>query len=230
MKFTIVTLFPEVFESVFASSILARAQKKDLITIEYLNLREFGIGPHKTVDDKPYGGGTGMVIRIDVTDKALKSIKREGRAQTILLEPVGKVYSQTTAEELTTYDHLIILCGHYEGFDARIRSRVDRVISIGDFVLSGGEVPAMAIVESVSRLIKGVIPKEEATEIESFSKNQSGRILEFPQYTRPENYEDDKVPQVLLEGNHEAIDNFRTQEAEDLTRKIRPDLLSQDKQ
>lgn len=225
MKFTIVTLFPESFESVFSSSILSRAQKKGLITLEYCNLREFGIGLHKTVDDKPYGGGTGMVMRVDVVDKALKSIERAGKTETILLEPMGATYSQKTAEDLKDLDHIIILCGHYEGFDARVRSRVDRILSLGDFVLSGGEIPAMAIVESVARLTKGVIPKEEATEIESFAKTPDGRILEFPQYTRPFEYEGDIVPKILLEGNHKAIGEYRKSEAIKLTEKFRPDLL-----
>lgn len=226
MKFTIVTLFPEVFESVFSSSILARAQKKGLITLEYCNLREFGIGPHKTVDDKPYGGGTGMVIRVDVVDRALKSIEKTGKTEVILLEPMGTTYSQKIAEDLIGLDHIIILCGHYEGFDARVRNRVNRIISIGDFVLSGGEIPAMAIVESVARLTKGVIPKEEATEIESFAKTSDGRVLEFPQYTRPEEYDGDSVPKILLEGNHKAISEYRKSEALKLTEKYRADLLT----
>lgn len=225
MKFTLVTLFPEVFESVFSSSILARAQQKGTIEINYLNLREFGIGPHHTVDDKPYGGGTGMVIRVDIVDKALQTIPKNENTKVILLEPIGRKYTQQAAEEFSVLDHLVIICGHYEGFDARVRDLVDETISLGDFVLSGGEIPAMAIVESTARLVNGVLSKKTATEIESFSQNDEGRILEFPQYTRPEEYKGMKIPSVLLSGDHAKIKEYRNKEALKLTQKTRPDLL-----
>lgn len=225
MKFSVITLFPEAFESIFSSSILARALKKELITLNFVNLRDFGIGAHRSVDDRPYGGGTGMVIRVDVVEQAIESTREGSKEKVILLDPAGKTYTQTKAETYSRLDHIILICGHYEGFDARIRDYVDEVISIGDFVLSGGEIAAMAIIESTSRLIHGVIPKEEATNIESFSSNQGKRILEYPQYTRPQEYKGKKIPEILLGGDHKKIEEFRKNEAIKLTKKMRPDIL-----
>lgn len=226
MTFTIITLFPEVFTPILTGSILGRAQKNGKITLKLLNLRDFGIGRHKTVDDKPYGGGVGMVLRVDVLNEAIKASRIAGKKEAvILLDPKGKVFKQQLAEKLTKYTHLILICGHYEGFDERVRKYVDLEISIGDFVLSGGEVAAAAIVESVARLIPGVLTKKEAHEIESFSKSKNGRILETPVYTRPYIYEGNRVPKSLLSGDPSVVEEFRSTKALKLTQKRRPDLI-----
>lgn len=231
MKFSIITLFPEVFEPILNSSILKRAQKKGLVEFELVNLRDFGEGKHQIVDDKPYGGGAGMVLRADILAKALLSIvdrhsltKNEKR-KTILMSASGKPYKQTKAREFSKLKHLIIVCGHYEGIDQRfINKYVDEEISIGDYVLTGGEIPAMAIVDSIVRVIPGVLKKPEAIEDESFSIS---RLLEYPQYTRPEEFEGERVPKVLLSGNHAEIKKFKLQKSLEKTKKIRPDLLTQ---
>ncbi|HVZ11773.1 MAG TPA: tRNA (guanosine(37)-N1)-methyltransferase TrmD [Patescibacteria group bacterium] len=227
MQFTIITLFPEVVTPILSSSILGRAQKKNKITVKTLNLREFGIGRHRTVDDKPYGGGVGMVLRVDVLDQAIAAARIKGRREAvILIDPKGIVYKQEVVETLAKgYDHLILVCGHYEGFDERIREYVDLEISIGDYVLSGGEIAAAAIVESVARLVPGVLVKEEAPIKESFSKTSAGRILEAPCYTRPAVYKGKKIPKELLSGNPELVEAYRKTQAEKLTAKRRPDLL-----
>ncbi len=228
MTVSIITLFPQMFESVFQYSILKRAQDEGLITIRYIDLREFGIGKHKLVDDTPYGGGTGMVLRVDVLDQAIESTRIPNtREQVILLDPKGETYSQSIAEDLATFEHLILICGHYEGFDERIRELVDKEVSIGDYVLSGGEIAAMAITESVARLLPGVLKKEDATKFESFSK-ESGRVLEYAQYTKPREYKGMQVPEVLLSGHFAKIDEFREKNAEEITKKRRPDLMKKD--
>lgn len=232
MKISIITLFPEVFEPILNSSILKRAQKKGLVEFELVNLRDFGEGRHKIVDDRPYGGGVGMVLRTDILTKALKSIISQlptanYQLLTILMSASGTSYKQSKAKEFSMLDHLIIVCGHYEGVDQRfIDKYIDEEISIGDFVLTGGEIPAMAIVDSVTRLIPGVLEKEEATKEESFSPATSGQ-LEYPHYTRPEEFEGQKVPEILLSGNHGEIKKWREQKSLEKTRKIRPDLLTQ---
>ncbi len=200
MKISIITLFPEVFDSILNTSILKRAQQKGKVIFKLINLRDFGEGKHKRVDDRPYGGGAGMVLRADILAAALSSLKK-GRA--VLTSASGKPYNQTKARELSKLDHIIVICGHYEGVDQRfIDKYVDAEISIGDFVLTGGEIPAMVIVDSVTRLIPGVLEKPEATINESFTEN----LLEGPQYTRPEEFEGSKVPEVLLSGNHAEIE------------------------
>jgi tRNA (guanine37-N1)-methyltransferase len=226
MIFTIITLFPEVFTPIFSASILGRAQKASKIQIKTLNLREFGIGKHRTVDDKPYGGGVGMVLRVDVLDSAIESARIRGKKEAvILLDPKGKVYKQELVEKLNKYDHLILICGHYEGFDERIRKIVDFEISIGDYVLSGGEIAAMAIVESVARLASGVLSKNQAHEIESFSESSNGRILEAPAYTRPAVYKNRRVPKALFSGDPKKVEEFRNEQAKNLTLKRRPELI-----
>lgn len=227
MKFSIITLFPEVFKPILNSSILKRAQKKGLVEFELINLRDFGEGRHQVVDDRPYGGGAGMVLKPDVLTKALKSITSKLPAThyhllTILMSASGPPYKQAKAKEFSKLDHLIIVCGHYEGVDQRfIDKYVDQEISIGDYVLTGGEVPAMVIADSVVRLIPGVLKKPEATKDESFSTN----LLEYPQHTRPEEFEGEKVPEVLLSGNHAEVDKWRSEKSLEKTKKIRPDLL-----
>lgn len=226
MIFTIITLFPEVFLPILSSSILGRAQKKGKIKIKTVNLRDFGIGRHKIVDDKPYGGGTGMVLRVDVIDKAIHAARRSNfREAVVLLDPKGKIYKQEIAEKMSRFEHLILVCGHYEGFDERVRGLCDFEISIGDYILSGGEIAAMVVVESVARLVKGVLVKKDASELESFSKNTHGRILEAPTYTRPPVWNGKKVPAVLLSGDFAKIEKYRASQAEKITSERRPDLI-----
>lgn len=219
MKISIITLFPEVFDPILNSSILKRAKIKGLVEFELVNLRDFGEGKHKRVDDRPYGGGAGMVLRADILAKA---IGHPRGVRTILTSASGKPYNQKKARELSKLKHIIIVCGHYEGVDQRfIDKYVDEEVSIGDFVLTGGEIPAMAIVDSITRLIPGVLKKPEATTNESFTEN----LLEGPQYTRPEEFEGVKVPEVLLSGDHKKIAGWRKQKSLEKTKKVRPDLL-----
>ena len=220
MVFGIITLFPEIFESVFQKSIIGRAIDKKIIKVNFVSPRDFTHDRHKTVDDKPYGGGRGMVMRVDILTAALESIKP--KPYSILLSASGKKYTQKTATGLSTKSSVALICGHYEGVDARLDKFVDEVISIGDFVLTGGEIAAMALVDSVTRLIPGVI-SEGSTETESFSP--TANLLEYPQYTRPKQFRGLKVPKVLLSGNHKEIAKWRQKEALKRTQKFRPDLL-----
>ena len=224
MKFIILSLFPEGFESYFNISLLKRAQAHDLVSIETYNLRDWGDGVHKSVDARPYGGGAGMVLRVDVMARALKALKlkkgKKGQA-IILMTPQGKTFSQTMARKLVKYKTVVLICGRYEGFDERVRDLVDMEVSIGDFVLTGGEIAALAIVDAVARLVPGVVGKSESLVQESFSEN----LLEYPQYTRPENFMSKKVPAVLLSGNHAEIEEWRKRESLKRTKKRRPDLL-----
>ena len=229
MKISIITLFPEVFEPILNSSILKRAQKKGLVEFKLVNLRDFGEGKHQIVDDKPYGGGAGMVLRADILAKAVHKVRSHSSSgntdKLVLMSASGKPYKQAKAREFSKLKHLIVVCGHYEGIDQRfINKYVDEEISIGDYVLTGGEIPAMAIVDSIVRVIPGVLKKPEAIEDESFS---TSRLLEYPQYTRPEEFEGEKVPKVLLSGNHAEIKKFKLQKSLEKTKKIRPDLLTQ---
>ncbi len=227
MLITILTLFPEVFQSTFSSSIIGRAQKKSLANIRYINIRDFASDKHGSVDDKPYGGGVGMVMRVDVVAKAIATARynapqpplkvRGGEGgvieKVILLDPKGKQFNQSKARNYSKLDHLILVCGHYEGIDARISKFVDDTISIGKYVLTGGEIPAMVITDAVTRLIPGVL-KPEATTDESFSlltSHFSPPKLEYPQYTRPENFRGYHVPKVLLSGNHRKIKEWQEQ-------------------
>lgn len=223
MKITILTLFPEMFKGPFDVSIIKRAKEKKLVDIEYINIRDFGIGKHKLVDDTPYGGGNGMVLRVDVLHKAIEKAKdkkiKGGAEKVILLGARGKTFNQKTAEGFLTLEHLIIVCGHYEGFDERIKNFVDEEISIGDFILTGGEIPAMLIVDSVIRLIKGVL-RDGSAALESFSP-----YLEHPHYTKPQKYENLSVPEILLSGDHKRIGIWRKKESIIITSKLRPDLI-----
>lgn len=215
-----------MFSEVFNASIVKRAQKKGLLTVRVINLREFGIGKHKVVDDRTYGGGVGMVLRIDVLDNAIQTTRLNTKTEAvILLDPKGTPYKQKMAEDLAAFKHLIFVCGHYEGVDERVRKLVDYEVSLGDFVLSGGELAAMAITESVTRLLPGALSKEEAIKIESFAKVDGKRLLEHPQYTRPQVYKNMRVPKILLSGNKAKIDQERHQQALKLTKKKRPDIL-----
>lgn len=206
------------------TSIGGRAQKKGILELEFINLRDFGEGVHQVVDGRPYSGGAGMVLRADILAKALKSIKRSrGKKDLVILtSAAGQPYTQSKARELAEFDHLVIICGHYEGVDQRfIDKYVDLEISVGDYVLTGGELPAMIVVDSITRLLKGVLKKEEATLQESFENG----LLEYPHYTRPEEFEGEKVPEILKSGNHQEIEEWRKQQAIDKTKKLRPDLL-----
>lgn len=228
MKITFITLFPEIFPPLLNFSILKRAQAKGLIEFEIVNLREFGEGPHQIVDDRPYGGGAGMILKPDILTAALRSVidtnslKQKGKSQILLTSASGTPYKQVKARELSKLDHLIIVCGHYEGVDQRfIDQYVDEEISIGDYVLTGGELPSLIIADSITRLLPGVLEKEEATIEESYEQN----LLEYPHYTRPEEFENQKVPTVLLSGNHKEINNWRQKKSEEKTAAVRPDLL-----
>jgi len=230
MKITILTLFPDMFQGPFSSSIVKNAQTKGALDLEFVDIRSYGIGPHKTVDDTPYGGGIGMIMRVDVIKLAIDDIKAKSDAspdqqKTILMTADGATYNQRTAERYAKLAHLIIICGHYEGIDERVRSYVDEEVSIGDFVLTGGEIPAMLITDSVTRLLKDVL-KEGVTDAESFSyKDEDGYLLEYPGYTRPQTFESVSVPEVLTSGNHKMIDDWRREQARSRTKKNRPDLL-----
>ena len=220
MKFDILTLFPEMFEPI-NQSILGRAQEKNIININVINIRDFSENKHKKVDDTPYGGGAGMVIMPDVVYRAYNSIDNIENAKVIYMSPQGQTLNQTKVESLAKEEHLIILCGHYEGIDQRVLDKiVDEEISIGDYVLTGGEIPAMALIDSVSRYVDGVLTGESIKE-ESFSQG----LLEYPQYTRPEVFEGVKVPEVLLSGHHENINKWRKEQSLHITEKKRPDLL-----
>jgi tRNA (guanine37-N1)-methyltransferase len=229
MKITVLTLFPEMFTGPFGHSIVKRAQEKGLIELKFVNIRDFGLGVHKMVDDRPFGGGTGMVLRVDVIDKAIQSVRdsmlKKQEEQCVLLDARGKTYSQKAAKEFSDLKHLILICGHYEGVDERIRTLVDATVSIGDFILTGGEIPAMLIIDSVSRLVAGVL-KEAATMYESFSSHGGNMLLEYPQYTQPREYNGIKVPEVLVGGNHRKIEEWKKEQATKITKSQRPDLLT----
>ena len=219
MKFDVLTLFPEMFQAI-KQSILGRAEEKNLIQINLINIRDFSKDKHKKVDDTPYGGGAGMVMRADVVYDAYKSVQNEN-SKVIYLTPQGKKLDQKKVEELSKEKHLILLCGHYEGIDQRVIDKiVDEEISIGDYVLTGGELPAMVLIDSVSRYVEGVL-SESSTNEESFSQG----LLEYPQYTRPETFEGVKVPEILLSGHHENIKKWREEKSLENTKLKRPDLL-----
>ena len=219
MRIDIMTLFPEMFTGFLTESIIKRAVEKGLVTINVINFRDYSPLPNKQVDDSPYGGGAGMVIRCEAIFECLDKIKTPD-AHVVLLSPEGTTYKQSVAKALTNYKHLIIICGHYEGFDERIKTQVDEIISIGDFVLTGGEIPACLIVDSVVRLIPGVISAESLAS-ESFNNN----LLDYPQYTKPAVYRGLKVPDILLSGHHEKINEYRTLEQIKKTKELRPDLM-----
>ena len=220
MKFDILTLFPEMFEPI-KQSVIGKAVEKELIEINLINIRDFSKDKHKKVDDTVYGGGAGMLIRPDVVYDAFQSIEKENDAKVIYLSPKGKLLSQEKVEELPKEKHLILLCGHYEGIDQRVIDEINpEEISIGDYVLTGGEIPAMVLVDSVSRYVSGVITNESTSE-ESFSEG----LLEYPQYTRPEEFLGKKVPEVLKSGHHENIRIWRRKESLKETFLKRPELL-----
>ncbi len=222
MKFDVLTLFPEMFEPL-KHSIIERASKQNLIDINLINIRDFSKDKHKKVDDTPYGGGAGMVVRADVVYDAYQSVKDES-AKVIYLSPQGKKLNQAKVQELSKEKHLILLCGHYEGIDQRVLDEiVDEEISIGDYVLTGGELPAMVLIDSVSRYVEGVL-STDSTKEESFSQG----LLEYSQYTRPEEFLGKTVPEVLTSGNHQKINEWRRKSSLVNTFLKRPELLSQE--
>jgi len=206
MKIDILTLFPDMFKGPFDASIIKRAESRDLIKVEVHDLRKWGEGERRNVDDRPYGGGVGMLLRVDILDAALKELRTKD-SKVILLDATGTKYTQGKAQELSKLDHIILIAGHYEGVDHRVHEHlVDEVISIGDYVLTGGEIPAIVLVDSVIRLIPGVLGKDESSVDES---HKVPGYLEYPQYTRPEDYKGWKVPKILLGGNHGEIKAWR---------------------
>ena len=221
MKIDILTLFPSMFDGFLENSIIKRAIEKELVEINIINFRDYSLDPHKKVDDTPFGGGAGMVLMVQPIYDAVMDLKGED-TKVILLTPDGVTYNQKYAYELKNYKHLIIICGHYEGFDDRIRSVVDFEISIGDYVLTGGELPSMVITDSVVRLIDGVIDEESHIN-DSF--NPDTNLLDYPTYTKPRDFRGMLVPDVLLSGDHKKIDEYRKEESIKKTQERRKDLL-----
>lgn len=225
MKIDILTLFPNMFDGVFSESIIKRAIEEKKVEISIINFRDYTKDPHNKVDDTPYGGGAGMVLSCQPIFDCVESLKTE-ESKVILLTPSGIPYKQKLAYKLSEEKHLIIICGHYEGFDERITTLADYEISIGDYVLTGGEIPAMTLVDSITRLIPGVINEESHRE-DSFKKDAMNDtyLLDYPTYTKPANFRGLKVPEVLLSGHHENIKKYRYEESLKRTQERRPDLL-----
>ena len=221
MKIDVLTLFPAMFDGILNESIIARAIKDKKVSINIINFRDYSTDPHKKVDDYSYGGGAGMVLMPEPIFNAVETLKTDDTL-VILMTPQGSIYDQSMAHTLTTKNHIIIICGHYEGFDERIYTLADEIISIGDFILTGGELPAMMISDSVIRLIDGVITST-SLEYESFNDN----LLDYPVYTKPRVFRGMEVPEVLTSGNHQKIDEWRRQKSLELTLEKRPDLLSE---
>ena len=222
MKIDVLTLFPDMFNGVFAESIIKRAMDNNLVEINIHNIRDYSKDPHKKVDDTPYGGGPGMVLMCQPIFDAVKDLRGDN-SKVILLTPSGKLYKQSMALDLCLEKHLIIICGHYEGFDERIKTICDLELSIGDYILTGGEIPAMVLIDSITRLIDGVIRKESYLN-ESFTDN----LLDYPTYTKPRVYDGLVVPDVLVNGDHAKIDKWRREQQIEITKNNRPDLLKGD--
>ncbi|MDP3059016.1 MAG: tRNA (guanosine(37)-N1)-methyltransferase TrmD [bacterium] len=227
MRIDVLTLFPEMFQSVLNSSIIKRAIDKGLVKINLINIRDYAPGKHRVVDDSPYGGGAGMVMKAEpivLAAEAVFETQRREQCRVLLMSPCGRVFSQNKAAELAQQSHLMLICGHYEGVDERVREMiVDEDISIGDYILTGGELPSLVVIDSVVRLLPGVLGSVASNQEESFGE---GGLLEYPQYTRPYEFRGFKVPDVLLSGNHKEVSNWRKQQAVRRTKLKRPDLLS----
>ena len=219
MKFRVLTLFPNMFDGFLSESIIKRAIEEEKINISIHNIRDYANNKHNQVDDTPYGGGRGMLLMCEPVFNAVEDVKTE-KSKVIMLSPDGEKFSQKKAYELSKEKDLVLICGHYEGFDERINTIVDEKISIGDYVLTGGELPAMVLIDSVSRLVDGVI-KEESHQNDSFNDD----LLDYPQYTKPREFKGMKVPDVLLSGDHKKIDEWRKEEALKKTKEVRPDLI-----
>ncbi|MDZ8137005.1 MAG: tRNA (guanosine(37)-N1)-methyltransferase TrmD [Nostoc sp. DedQUE04] len=222
MRFDIVTLFPDCFNSVLNSGLLGKALAKQIAEVHLINPRDFTTDKHRKVDDEPYGGGVGMLMKPEPIFTAVESLPILPRREVILMSPQGQTINQALLKELATnYDQLVVICGHYEGVDERVLHLVTREVSLGDFILTGGEIPAMALINGVVRLIPGTVAKTESLTAESFEEG----LLDYPQYTRPANFRGLKVPDVLLSGNHAAIARWRYEQQIQRTRDRRPDLL-----
>ena len=219
MKITILSLFPNMFDGFKTESIIKRAIEKEKVEINIINFRDYSVDNNKQVDDTPYGGGAGMVLMCDPIFRCIDEI-RTPNSHIIILSPEGSIYNEKKARELSKYEDIILICGHYEGFDERIKTLADEIISVGDFVLTGGEIPAMLIADSIIRLLPGAITNE-SLESESFNEN----LLDYPVYTKPAVYRDMNVPDILLSGDHKKIDDYRESERIRLTKEKRPDLL-----
>lgn len=221
MKFNVLTLFPDMIESCCGCSILKRAIENDVIEVKTTNPRDFSLDKHKKVDDTPYGGGAGMVLAAQPYVDAYESLKKSQNSITVMLTPQGEVFNDKICNELAKYDQIVLICGHYEGFDERIREIINpREISIGDFVLTGGELPALCLIDSISRKIEGTLGKIESADEDSFSNG----LLEYPHYTKPREYRGLEVPEVLLNGNHKDIEKFRHEQSLERTKLRRKDL------
>lgn len=227
MKFDIITLFPDYFSSPLNESLLKKAIENKIIDIKTIDLRAFSTLPNQQVDDSPYGGGAGMVLRADVLASAVKETKKSD-AMVILPDPSGIKLDQNLVRKLAKKEHLIFICGRYEGIDQRFRDKyVDLEVSVGDYILNGGEVATLTMIEAISRLIPGVIGNPRSLESESFNDSGEGSLLEYPQYTRPENFENESVPKVLISGNHQEIAKWLQRESLKKTQKLRPDLFKE---
>lgn len=221
IRFDIISIFPGMFESPFRESLLNRARENGIVEIRTHDLREYTLNKHGRVDDTPFGGGVGLVLNVEPIDRALAAVKKDRpKAHSILLSPGGYCFDQKKAWELSRKDEIILVCGRYEGVDERVSNLVDEELSIGDYVLNGGEVPAMVVVETVARLVPGVVGDEQSLEEESFATE----MLEYPQYTRPREYKGYQVPEVLVSGDHKKIEEWKRQAALEKTAKYRPDL------
>ncbi len=229
MRVVVVTLFPELFETFGQTSLVGRAVREGMLEIHTAQLREHGLGKHRSVDDTPYGGGSGMVLRVDCVVAAIEAaeVTLGARAHRVLLTPQGQPFRQTTAARWSQLQNVMFICGRYEGFDERVRSFVDEEASLGDFVMTGGEVAAMAMIEASARLIPGVLGNDASSAEESFSSVHGGG-LEYPQFTRPVSFRDLEVPEVLKQGDHAKIAAWRREQASDRTRDRRPDLVDRD--
>ncbi len=222
IRFDIISIFPGMFDSPFRESLLSKAQDNGIVEIRTHDLRDYTLDKHERVDDTPFGGGVGMVMNIEPIDRALEAVKKDRpKAYSILLSPGGYRFDQKKAWELSRKDEIILVCGRYEGVDERVSELVDEELSIGDYVLNGGEVPAMVVVETVARLVPGVVGDEQSLADESFSD----KMLEYPQYTRPREYKGRSVPEVLVSGDHKKIEEWKRQAALKKTAKYRPDLV-----
>src|SRR6476660_9578625 len=220
MKIDVLTLFPEMFAGPLDVSMVARARKAGLLDLQIRNLRDWTHDRHKTVDDRPFGGGPGMVLKPEPVFEAVEALASE-KTRLLMMGPTGRVFTQALARELAGEEHLLVLCGSYEGFDERIRTLIDDEISIGDYVLTNGGLPAMVVIDAVTRLLPGVLGDEESAVDESFSHG----LLEYPHYTRPAEFRGMKVPEVLMNGNHAEIEKWRHEQAKSRTQQQRPDLL-----
>ncbi len=223
-NFDVITLFPKAFELINNSGVITKALDKNLIDVNLHDLREYGEGSYRQVDDKPYGGGAGMVLKPEPIYKAYESIRKLPKSKTLLMTPQGKVLKQKDLARWSTLDQIIIICGQYEGFDERVRTLANEEVSLGDFVLTGGEIPALSIINGVTRLIPGTLGDPESLINESHNRN----LLEYPQYTRPELFKGMKVPDILLSGNHKEIEAWRKDQMKMRTQKKRKDLIKRE--